>query len=478
MAYNRPYGNDFIVQTPHLDELEKRVYADHVRQQQQRYQENKLLDDEFARNLAGIRDADIGDLTKAYGDFKMSYQNMMKNRHGVNPEQQMDILRKKAAVYDVINKSKQQKDWEKSQGTQIMRDTKGLYADDAQSQLRNRMNTPISQLDESKDSDMLYKYFMPDLNKELKYAEGEPKDVTVTLGQNAKDQFKDDKEIYKVGSTPNQFYNRLLQGVVAGNKGRNFSGIVNGKYSDQELEDLKTKYYAKINDPKYISLYGEPQPFPESASTTDLGKAVATETMERVVNTPIVPTKKVSETNLERVTKDRQKFAIEQQARAAKNSLDRLYVYANIQDRKPEAVGQKIDGLIGQHIADGRENNGIISLDDATYLALTGQKQTKNSVTKIDENGNYQYGKYKLDDDGNRTGEIENLHPVPYELAKTKLTQKYKSGLDSRFNTGDKKAPEVKYSQDEERGISSFMKKNKLTREKAIEVLRKEKLIK
>ena len=28
---------------------------------------------------------------------------------------------------------------------------------------------------------------------------------------------------------------------------------------------------------------------------------------------------------------------------------------------------------------------------------------------------------------------------IPYELGKTKLTKKYKSGLDSRFNTGGEK---------------------------------------
>src|SRR4051812_7401356 len=102
-----PSGDAFIISTPHIDQLANRVYQEEQQDKLYRRQQDKMLDDEFARNLSGIRDADISDLTKAYGDFKLAHIALQKKRHGATPQDQLDLLRKKAGVYDIINKSKQ-----------------------------------------------------------------------------------------------------------------------------------------------------------------------------------------------------------------------------------------------------------------------------------------------------------------------------------------------------------------------------------
>lgn len=342
MVNRPPFGNAYFIDTPQLDELSNRIYTEERQRERDRQQQNRMMDDEFARNLSGIRDSDIGDLTKAYGDYKIAYQNSMRKRNGVSPEEQLEVLRKKAAIYDVLNQSKQEKQWEDMQAKGIQNDKKGIYADNAHELLINRRRTPISKLNRELDQKLLYPYSVPDLTKELATARGQKRKVEIPLGQSKTDPLKDEFEVYEAGNTPNQFYNSLLNDVVAKNQGRNFSALMNNKYDEQQLENLKNRYYAKINDPKFIAVYGKPEPLPESSNQTDLGRAVAIQTMEEIANLPEPTGKKISVANQSRSMEARQKFAMEQQARAQKNSLSRLYVYANIQDRKPETIGRNI----------------------------------------------------------------------------------------------------------------------------------------
>lgn len=123
-----------------------------------------------------------------------------------------------------------------------------------------------------------------------------------------------------------------------------------------------------------------------------------------------------------------------------KNSISRLYVYANIQDRKPETIGRNIDNLIGQHIEDARNNNGHVITDNATFESITGKKATSNSFLMFDEGQNkYVYGRKGED------GVTVTLGEVPVDLARIKLTKTYKSGLDSRYNTGKNITPKENY---------------------------------
>lgn len=456
---NAPFGDIFMVNTPNIDQLGQHLYQQELLKKQQQAKDNDLLDNEFSRNLTGIRDADIPDLTKAYGEFKQARMGTL-NKRNISPDEQLDVLRKKANVYDIINQSKTNKDWETAQGKQIMTDKKGLYADDAHQQLISRMRTPVTKIDTNNDSNLLYKYSMPDLNKELKIAKGDQKEVPILLGQNPIDKFKDDKEIYKVGNNPNQFYNSLLQGVVAGNKGRNFTGIVNQKYNDQELEDLRTKYYAKINDPKFVQIYGKPEPFPESANNTDLGKAVAIETMENVVNTPLAPIKKISEINQERKIADAQRYGMNKMGvndayirgrmrtaqgykealvdyRADKSAAENEGVLNKVINTSYEGGTNRIGGATVDHLTiDGKNYKGkfidvLSNVKDEYAHPLTTDKST-GKVTSW----KYPDGFYLTDDKktiipvflGEKTGTKDN-RVIDGALSKPRDIQMYKIPL-------------------------------------------------
>lgn len=95
MANGRPYGNDFLVDTPALDRLHQNLYLEQKNRELQRQREVAALDDEYSRNVSQIKDADVDDLTKAYSDYKQSTQQAMKQKGGTSPQQQLELLRKK-----------------------------------------------------------------------------------------------------------------------------------------------------------------------------------------------------------------------------------------------------------------------------------------------------------------------------------------------------------------------------------------------
>ena len=136
-----PFGDVFQIGTPYLDKLSDRLYAEQQRRQLQQERDAKVLDDEFARNMANIRDADIPDLAKAYGNWKLANQQLIK-RKSASPEEQLDVLRKKAEMYNIISKSKAQREQEKLYGTDIVKKPAN-YNDDAHLGLVNIMRTPV-----------------------------------------------------------------------------------------------------------------------------------------------------------------------------------------------------------------------------------------------------------------------------------------------------------------------------------------------
>lgn len=376
-----PYGEIFSVQTPYLDKLSDRLYQEQRQHELYKQQQDRVLDDEFARNLTGIRDADIPELTQAYGDFKQSRMQTL-NKPNISPDLQMDVLRKKARVYDVINKSKQQREWEAAQGKQIMSDKKGMYADDAHQQLISRINTPVSRINTDNDANLLYKYYVPKLDKQLKDAKGTEQEVPIKIGVSKTDPMKDDIEIYKAGNSPDKFANKLLEGVLSSNEGRNFSGLYNNKYDDAQLEDLKNKYAAKVNDPNFIKVYGEPKQLP--APDTDLGRAVAIRTMEEFANMDLKPAKLKSEVNVGRATANRQQFAQAQQTRGD--------FYARRRQKLGEGLKETYKNFTKS--LDKVEQEGILNKFNETSYNTGSNKIAGANVDHLTINGKNYTGKF------------------------------------------------------------------------------------
>lgn len=307
-----PYGDIYSVNQGHVDALANRLYAEQKQREAQKDLDNKMLDNEFSKELAGVKKVDIPDLAKAYGDFKQAHIGLQKLGNRATPQDQYNVLQKKADLYSVINSSKEDKERIKGYMDGIKTDKKGKYDVNAAQMATQFLNTPTSKRDLSKDNSLYYQYSVPNIDKEIANAAGKGEEIKLPTGApSVKGSLYDDNEVYKKINNPNVFYNNLFTGLAARPDHDNFSKLMDNSLTDEEKNALTTQYYAKIADPKFKSIYGDVQPFPASAGNTDLGKAVALKTMQAVVNLPLTPVRTESVANAERQMDKRRKDSMD-----------------------------------------------------------------------------------------------------------------------------------------------------------------------
>lgn len=239
-----PYGNAFLVQTPAIDKMSDRLYLEQKQRELRREQEMKQLDDEFARNVAGIRDADVGDLSKAYADYKMSYKNLLKRPQGGTPSEQLDVLRKKADMYKIITESKQHRSYEEEvrKGLQQNPDK---FEDDAHGVLFQSIRTPLSMMpDDLRNHDYLYKGTNTDFEKILKDAAGPLKPTYQKEEPVDKNNLQIKVTPYLYGNTPAQFKESVLGALAKNRAGRDAEAIIS--QVPPEVMDSIDKLYKSI----------------------------------------------------------------------------------------------------------------------------------------------------------------------------------------------------------------------------------------
>jgi hypothetical protein len=155
------FGDVFTPNTSYTDRLSQQLYAEQRQREAKAEQMNAALDDQFSRNLLNIRDVDSNDISNAYTEFKIANINAMKQKGGIPIEQQKDLLRKKANMYNAIKASQDRRKYE-AETLKDMRDKGGkgisYYEPDAQQRLMQHMNTPIGKLKETGEDMYDYRY--------------------------------------------------------------------------------------------------------------------------------------------------------------------------------------------------------------------------------------------------------------------------------------------------------------------------------
>jgi len=298
---SRPYGEIFTINTGGIDAIAKQVYREQQIREQQKMQQDKALDDEFAKNVAGVKSVDIPEITAAYNKFKQAHIALQKKGRKATPQDQMNVMIEKANTFQAINGSKEDKEYLIGRA----KEGKGnkRYDPHYQVKITEKLNTPTSKRQRDlDDDDLLAKYAMPDINKEILTAtkRDDGADFELLVGVDEKDPLKDKYEEYKRINPPNIFYNKLFTGLGTRADNENFTRFVLDNTTDDEKQKLRTAYELKIADPNFIKLYGKTEPFPASAGNTELGQATALKTMEAVVNLPIEKIKDKSVLNADR----------------------------------------------------------------------------------------------------------------------------------------------------------------------------------
>ena len=329
---SRPYGEIFTINTGGIDAIAKQVYREQQIREQQKMQQDKALDDEFAKNVAGVKSVDIPDITKAYSDFKQAHINLQKKGQKATPQDQMDVMIKKANAFSEIAASKEDKEYWGMRAKDGRNNKR--YNPNYQTIISEGLNTRTKERNRDADDDkLLYKYAMPNIDKEIANAVGKGDNFDLLIGVDEKDPLTDKYETVKKINPPNTFYNNLFSGLGARSDNQNFTRSVMDKYTDEEKDKLRTDFELKIQDPRFKAIYGEVQPFPASAANTELGQAVALKTMEAYSQLPLVGeekrvlnkdrNKKANQDFSSKQQEDRQRHAEAMQLQGFKNALAR-----------------------------------------------------------------------------------------------------------------------------------------------------------
>ena len=236
------FGDSFTPNTSYTDRAAAQLYAEQKQREAKQEQMNAALDDEFSKNLAGIRDADIPELTQKYTDWKLANIGAMKQKGGVSPQQQMDLLRKKADMYGVINESKQRKQYEEEVGKGIM-SSPDNYEDNAHQELISHRQMPLNLLKQNNllNYDYSYKGTNTDFGKMLTAAAGQPKQVYQEEKPIDKEGIQTQITPYMFGNTPTQFYDSLVGSLAQRKAGRDAAAIIQ-KTDPNVIAQVQQKY--------------------------------------------------------------------------------------------------------------------------------------------------------------------------------------------------------------------------------------------
>ena len=139
----RPFGDIYSAATPHLDQLSNQLYVEQKTRESQQQSASNLLDEEFSKNLASVRTADINKVTNAYDNFKQKRMATI-NKHNVSPQDQMGVLQAKADLYKTIDGSKQKLQQEKFAADKVKKNPND-YVDNAYATIMRGMQTPYDQ---------------------------------------------------------------------------------------------------------------------------------------------------------------------------------------------------------------------------------------------------------------------------------------------------------------------------------------------
>lgn len=256
-----PYGDAFIVGTPHIDLLSNRLYAEQRQRELQQQKDNAALDEEFTRNMSNMRDADIPDLAKKYGDFKAANMALI-NKHNVTPLQRMEVMQKKADMYKTINESKGQKLIEEETGKGIM-SKPDSYEDNAHQFLMQTRRIPLTAMpDEVRNHDYSYKGTDTDFGKIFKDAQGTPKQVYQNESPVDASGAQTKITPYMYGSTPAQYHDMIIGALAKHGAGRDAAAMVSSMTPDvimgtqQQYQSIAKDKWQKmgVTDPQDLTI--------------------------------------------------------------------------------------------------------------------------------------------------------------------------------------------------------------------------------
>lgn len=231
-----PYGDILILDTPYLDQLSNRLYDEQRQRDLLRQKQQQVIDEEFGKNIAKIKDADIPEYTKKYQEWKKAKVDLMKVKPKNQDEfiaKQLEAQRKLADVYSLGNLSARLKE-EEDEIAKDYNKNPNNYDDNALAHLSARRKLAAGQLNQYKYKGVDGKEVVIDLtNPEAFRYKGSNTDFGKILGEAVgvpKQVFQEEEKLdgglqfkitpYMYGNTPSQVKDRLTGNFALRQVGR------------------------------------------------------------------------------------------------------------------------------------------------------------------------------------------------------------------------------------------------------------------
>jgi hypothetical protein len=354
-----PFGDIFYPNTSATDRLSQRLYIEQKQREARNEQMNAALDNEFSKNLSGIRDVDVPDLTRLYNDWKTANINSMKQRDGVNPEQQMDLLRKKAAVYSLLSRSKSVKEYEDNVAKNGF-SKPDLMEDDWQQRLYQSRHTPVSDNNGIHDYDYSYKGDnYTDAATDMQKAYGTKKVI-----QNQSKAYPDATDKYRInipqyevsGATPTDVMNYYLNRMADRKAQKHYLYELRNLPQD-ELVKTQNEFNSIPDD--HWELLGIKKPELAFKNDDDISHVIATyKAMKYAIGNMPKEISPLSRVNESLVTSDRNKEWNRRNSLTFRQSMEKIA--AN------KVAGKPVEdtGYISDNVAD--EVGETVEMNDGT----------------------------------------------------------------------------------------------------------------
>lgn len=263
MPQGMPYGDAFIVQTPALQNAANMLY----RQQQQRlqmgYQDWQATQRQLQKEFANVRSADIGDVMKAYDEYKFAKQKTLFDPKVIHDKKAyaeaiQSANEKKAQLQQMINGSNELKEQDKNYADDIAKN-RDLYTDNAGTTLAQWMQMPMTQRVKSGyigNQPLLYQGTNTDFGKLEKDAAGVNQTTYLPEGLSA-DKLSYEQKGFSHLNNPVHFYH-LYSGELAKRQVGKDASAAWQKIPD-EVKAETEKEFNELPD-SYWQGYGIPKP--------------------------------------------------------------------------------------------------------------------------------------------------------------------------------------------------------------------------
>ncbi len=288
MRNSLPWGNAFIVGTPAIDRTVAMIQQEE-KQRQATYQKSMQdLDKEFSKNVSGMRDADIGDLTKLWGEYKQMNMSLYKNGRKLSNEEriaaQLATQRKLGEAYSLIGKSKAEREPEELTVKGYAKDP-NKFEDHTPQVLLARRNTPVRELEAKGLNDIfgLTQLQATDFSKSIVNAMGK-ENVRNTIQEVSPDGLTTTISQVKAYNSPREYKTQLQSEAFSNRKSKHLANQF--AYDDQKANEIVQRYSELVKTPEFKAAYPNESEFAPEDMDTPLEKTAALMAMEHALLHP------------------------------------------------------------------------------------------------------------------------------------------------------------------------------------------------